>query len=224
MKKKPKAKRSHITHSDSLQSQPVWNQFISQLWDHSPVWMRKAQQLWAKTPLWTVIFWGWVILASLWIDTAPAEQLKIADTKQKLMNIEFSGMRFEQKYADGMQLIVEAPFAKIDEESDILILDKPVLTQTFGEDETYKAAGDSGIVNLKLDQSALPSSFEQLILTGNARAESGATSVSTSKMIFDCSSQLFYCPQRYEFDLNGAFINGENMMYDPHTKKMQNLR
>lgn len=223
-KKNIEAQAGPIVRSNIQQSSPGWDRPLSNRGYGDLAWVQKARHLWVNMPLWTLVFWGWVILVSLWIDNAPAEQLKIADTKQKLINIEFSGMRFEQKYADGMQLIVEAPFAKIDEESNLLLLENPVLTQTFGDEKTYTASGDHGTVDLKLDQSSLPSSFEQLILTGSARAESGATSVFTSEMIFDCRSQLFYCPQRYKFDLNGAFIQGENMMYDPHTKKMQSLR
>lgn len=185
-------------------------------------WIGDTYSLWRSVPLWTVVFWAWVVWVSFWIDQAPAEQIDELKTGQQLLDIQFKGMRFEQKYTNGMQLVVESPSAWIDEETQTLFLEKPVLTQMNEEDDVYQASGDYGEVQLQLNRSSLPSSFDQLTITGNAYASSGATAVKTDKMIFDCETQLFFCPDRFEFDRGGLKINSENKMYDPREKRMSN--
>lgn len=188
-------------------------------------WFNTAFNLWKHTPVWMIVFWGWVMWVSLWIDQVPAEKLKETNSSQKLMDIEFNGMRFEQKYNDGVQIVVEAPRARIDQDNKILIIEKPVLTHIRGKDAVYTARGEEGTISLMLDQNtALPSSFERLTINGNAMAKSGATSVTSNRLIFDCSAQLFYGLGRYESDQSGMIMRGENMKFDPVNNIISNIR
>lgn len=189
-----------------------------------PGWVIRVKSLWAQTPVWAVIFWVWIVWVSMWLDNAPAEQLKENKSNQKLMNIEFSGMRFEQKYADGMQIVVESPKARIDEVNKMLIIENPVLSHVRGDDTTYTARGEEGIIQLELSSSALPSSFRRLTIKGNAMAKSGSTSVTSDTLIFDCESQKFYSPNRYESEQSGMLMRGENMEYDPVSNRIRNMK
>lgn len=191
---------------------------------HLPAWALRANALWKQTPVWAIVFWVWIVWVSLWLDNAPAEQMNEIKSSQKLMNIEFTGMRFEQKYADGMQIVVESPRARIDEASKVLLIEKPVLTHIRGEDTTYLAQGEQGVIQLELTSSALPSSFKRLIINGNAMAKSGATSVTANTLIFDCSSQKFYSTGRYESEQSGMIMRGENMEYDPVGNRIRNIQ
>jgi hypothetical protein len=189
-----------------------------------PGWAILAKGLWKKTPVWTVFFWAWIVWVSMWLDNAPAEQMNEIKSAQKLMNIEFTGMRFEQKYADGMQLIVESPNARIDEASKVLTIEKPVLSHVRGKDTTYTASGETGIIQLELTTSALPSTFKRLTIIGNAMAKSGATTVTANTLIFDCSAQKFYTPGRYESEQSGMLLRGENMEYDPVSNQIRKIQ
>lgn len=189
-----------------------------------PSWAIHIKSVWAKTPLWAVFFWVWIVWVSMWLDNAPAEQLRENKSDQKLMNIEFTGMRFEQKYADGMQIVVESPNARIDEANKVLIIENPVLSHVRGDDTTYTARGDKGIIQLELSSSALPSSFRRLTINGNAMAKSSSTSVTSDTLIFDCESQKFYSPSRYESEQSGMLMRGENMEYDPVSNRIRNMR
>ena len=180
--------------------------------------VRRASLPWNrwKGALWPVLFWGWVIWVSWWIDGAPAHILSEQVASQKYSNIRFKEMRFEQKYVEETSLLVESPEAWFESDTGRLVLDQPMLRWQGGKDHrSFIAQAQHGEIQSTLTDSALPSEFRVLELFGQAQAKGQSTSVESEKMLFDCQTRLFTCPGQFTFHQAGLPMKGSGMFYDP---------
>lgn len=171
--------------------------------------------------LWAMVFWGWAAGVTVWLEGAPVAEPPPDIQPQQYSNIQFNGMRFEQKYEDGSMIAVEAPRAWFDDRLNRLILESPTLEWNDpGKDQRFAATANHGEIETTADASALPSEFHVLELRGDARASGQGRQVFSEVMFFNCDTKLFFCPEAYRFVQEGMSLNGAGMSFDPLSGRM----
>ncbi|MBD3266979.1 hypothetical protein GF373_09945 [bacterium] len=179
---------------------------------------------------WAILFWGWMIGVSMWLDQAPIENPREQGPQQRYSNFTFHEMQFEQRYESGIFIHVISQHAVFDKEQRKLTLKEPVLTQNDEKGNTVKAKGLEGTIHVSVtgSKTGLPSEFTELILTGNARAEGKDAegehwTVESSKLVFDNHDRRIFFPEKSTFLSSQGKTTVNNYMYDLSTKQFKKI-
>jgi len=175
-----------------------------------------------KSLLWPVIFWGWVAGVSFWIERIPVSNLSEETKKEQFSQFNFHGMRFEQLYLDGKQLLVSAPEAGFSGDEKILHLTRPSLKWSNpASDSVFSASADRGVLQVDVSDTSLPSEFNELTLIDNAHAVSRQATVDSQRMVFDNENTVVMVdgPSTYKSAQLQSQIN-DDRVFDPISNKI----
>ncbi|MGI6454928.1 MAG: hypothetical protein ACOX5R_04825 [bacterium] len=186
-----------------------------------------------KNVIWPIVFWSWVILVSFWLDAVSVEEI-IPNPQQQFSNLEFEGMRFEQLEQNELDIIVSAPYSELLEDTSQLMMEQPYITwRSPGKDVitsataiVFSATAATGIVEIDLNESNLPSEFNNLKMTGGVHAWNETTTIDTETMIFNNEHKYLHVPGPYLLK-TPKYVqdakNAKDMAYDLVNNRMMSL-
>ncbi|MDP8242520.1 MAG: hypothetical protein P9L94_00455 [Candidatus Hinthialibacter antarcticus] len=190
-----------------------------------PVTWTQFKEFTGRGYLWPVLFWGWVVAMSFYIERAPVHDPRALPSSLAYSGISFEGLRFEQLGEDGGRIIVNAPSAYFNQTEKKFLLDSPELAwDNPAAEESFKATGATGQFQVETNVSALPSEFNRMQLNGGASAQSGQTAVDADRLVFDNELLLFEVLGSYELRIRASKskrIDPQGALYfDPIQEKI----
>lgn len=150
-----------------------------------------------KANLTTLLFWGWVVVVSVWIEETSVDDPKMSYTDSS-SEIHFAGMHYEQQDLKGTRLILTSPKANYLSETKQIVINHPKLQWSSG-DTVVKATGTIGLFDTNVDYSAMPSELMQLELKNGAFVEGMRFKVDSERIIFDNTRRRFLLPEPFSF-------------------------
>lgn len=175
-----------------------------------------------KTNLFPGLFWIWVVGVSIWIETSPIQSVLSNVVEKKYSQITFTGMHFEQINSDGALVQLKAPSALFNSDTRQLTLTQPEIQwNDSAHDQIVSASSSLGRFSAQLSESALPSAFHYLILSGSAAVFSGTSRVDSETMLFDNDNRMFIFPVPFSFQQGKTKLQHSRMYFEP--SKRQNV-
>lgn len=177
---------------------------------------------------WPLLFWGWMIFVSAWIELAQVENLSPTTFSiPTYSNISFRTIHFEQKYENQDTITVKAAKGVFDSNTHVLHLEEPILTyHPGGSDEIIHAKGNSGeiLASIHGAYTDLPSEFTELTLTGDTSAEGKNWHVDADELTLNNVEKRLYFPRQSKIRIEQlTFQNDKVMYYDFIAKKLMEV-
>ncbi len=145
----------------------------------------------------TLLFWGWVVVVSVWIEETSVDDPKMSYTDSS-SEIHFTEMHYEQQDLKGTQLTLTSPKANYLSEEKQIVLTRPRLQWRSG-DAIVKATATIGFFETNVDYSAMPSELTQLELIKGAYVEGMRFKVDSERILFDNIRRRFLLPEPFSF-------------------------
>jgi hypothetical protein len=168
---------------------------------------------------WPVLFWGWVLFVSVWIESAQIHEPQPSTSTHQYSGITFSDISFEQRDLDQTFIHLLARKGIFDSENATLHIEEPAMNGNM-DGKPFSAKGNRGIINFARQASSLPSEIDlmelqgQTIMEGKDNRDEKIT-VKSDSMIFDNTNSRFLFPGACQIDSAIGSSNMENMYYDP---------
>lgn len=177
-----------------------------------------------KNRFFSVLFWIWVVIATFWIETASVQSIASISVEQKYSQLLFKNIVFRQTNSDNSQISLASPQAAFHSESGEMHVDHPSLSWVDTvSGRVMSATSEKGIFHAEMTESALPSTFRYLILSGSATVQGANSRVDSNVMLFDNEKRLFLFPGSFRFHQNKMSLSKEKMLYDPIKDKASPL-
>lgn len=164
----------------------------------------------------SLIFWAWIALVTIWIESIPPQNLISNNPTQKYSQIKFRNMEFRQSNAEDLAVTLDAPNTLYDSENKEMLIDRPVMQWTNpASGKIVSASSQEGIFHAETAESALPAAFHYIILNGSAAVQGVNSRVDSNVMIFDNEKRLFLFPGPFTFHKGNLKLEYKEMYYDP---------
>lgn len=178
----------------------------------------------SKLGIFAFFFWMWVVCVSLWIDTEPVQSVPEGSREQKFSQINFKDIQFEQTNSDGALVSLKSSDAKFDSETGKMTIAQPTLEwQNAANGKVVSASSQTGEFYAELTETALPSTFRYIILSGSAAVQGENSRVDSDRMIFDNEKRFFIFPGSFTFKKGKLSLQNKRMCFDPLKDKTPSL-